>query len=153
MILVSWGVSGGLVGAVGLAQLSGLPSQRLGEWAWGYCRGWAPPVLPLVQGGVCEGKIEKSITKAAQKKKGKRESETKGDGELQKAESYGALLINSIRGRPLFFLPSGTLMLHINLQGEAIKSSHCESGPSPLPDQHTVAMLYEAELVMSLLEK
>lgn len=44
-------------------------------------------------------------------------------------------------------------MLHINLQGEAIKSSHCESGPSLLPDQHTVAMLYEAELLMSLLEK
>ena len=59
------------MGAVGLAQLSGLPSQRLGEWAWGYCRGWAPPVLPLVQGGACERKIEKSITKAAQKKKKK----------------------------------------------------------------------------------
>lgn len=95
------------MGAVGLAQLSGLPSQRLGEWAWGYC--WAghrrrSAGATVSAGGGCEGKIEKSITKAAQKKKKKREGETKGDGELQKAESYRALLINSIRGRPFFFL-------------------------------------------------
>ena len=91
-------------------------------------------VLLLVQGGGCERKIEKSIRKAAQKKRKKeREGETKGDGELQKAESNGALLINSIRGRappPPPSFRSGTLMLHINLQGETIKSSHCESGPS-----------------------
>lgn len=93
------------MGAVGLAQLLGLPSQRLGEWAWGYC--WAgyrcrSTGATARAGGGCEGKIEKSITKAAQKKK-KREGETKGDEELQKAESYRALLINSIRGRPFFF--------------------------------------------------
>lgn len=109
MILVSLGVSGGLVGAVGLPQLLGLPSQRLGEWAWGYC--WAGHCCRSTgatarAGGGCEGKIEKSITKAAQKKKRKkeREGETKEDEELQKAESYRALLINSIRGRPFFFL-------------------------------------------------
>lgn len=61
------------------------------------------------------GKIEKSITKAVQEKKrgvggvargGGRggKGETKGDEELQKAESCRALLINSIRGRPLSFL-------------------------------------------------
>lgn len=118
------------MGAVGLAQLSGLPSQRLGEWAWGYC--WAghrcrSSGATASAGGGCEGKIEKSITKASQKKR--KEGETKGDRELQKAESYRTLLINSIRGTA-FFLSSGTLMLHINFESEAIRSSHCESGPS-----------------------
>lgn len=88
------------MGAVGPAQLSGLPSQRLGDRAWGYY--WAghcrrSPGATAGAGGGCERKIEKSIVKAATKKKG--EGETKGDGELQKAERYGALLINSIRGR------------------------------------------------------
>lgn len=75
------------MGAVGLAQLSGLPSQRLAEWAWGYC--WVGHYCrntgaTASTGGGCEGKIEKSIKKAAQKKK-KREGETKGDGKLQKS--------------------------------------------------------------------
>lgn len=38
------------------------------------------------------------------KKEKKREGETKGGEELQKAESYRALLIKSIRGRPFFLL-------------------------------------------------
>lgn len=108
MILVSWGVSGGLLGAVGLAGLSGLPSRRLEEWAWGYC--WAGHYCrnsgtAARTGGGCEGKIEKSITGAVQKEKRKRkrkEGETKGDGKLQKAESCSALLINSIRAREVF---------------------------------------------------
>lgn len=49
--------------------------------AWGYCFGLGTaaeaPVLRLVQGGGCEGKIEKSITKAAQKKR-KEEEEERG---------------------------------------------------------------------------
>lgn len=93
------------MGAVGLAQLSGFPSQRLGEWASGYC--WAGygcrnTGSTASAGGGCEGKIEKSIVKAAPKRK--RVGKTKGDGELQKAERYRALLINSIRGEAFFFL-------------------------------------------------
>lgn len=81
--------------------------------------------------GGCEGKIEKSIARPHKKKKKKRKKEckTKGDGELQKAESYRTLLINSIRRRA-FFLPSGALMLHINLWGKAIRSSKHVSRPS-----------------------
>lgn len=64
------------MGAVGLAQLSGLPSQRLGEWAWGYCRAGhcrRSTGATASAGGGCEGKIEKSITKAAQKKERRKE--------------------------------------------------------------------------------
>lgn len=59
------------MGAVGLAQLSGLPSQRLGEWAWGYCGAGhlcKNTGASTSAGGGCEGKIEKSIMKAVQKK-------------------------------------------------------------------------------------
>lgn len=75
------------MGAVGLDELTGLPSHRLGEWASGYCRAGhsCRSTGAIARSGVgCEGKIEKSIMRAAQKKK--REVETKGDEELQKEE-------------------------------------------------------------------
>lgn len=100
LILASVGAGGGLVGAVGLDQLTGLPSHCLGESASGYC--WAGHSCrstgAIARSGVgCEGKIEKSIMRATKKRKeGLRQKEMKSF----KKTSHRALLINNIRGRP-----------------------------------------------------
>lgn len=60
------------MGAVGLDELTGLPSRRLGEWASGYCRAGHSCRCTGARSGVgCEGKIEKSIMRGRAKKKKK----------------------------------------------------------------------------------
>lgn len=93
------------MGAVGLDELTGLPSHRLGEWASGYS--WAGHSCrstgAIARSGVgCEGKIEKSIMRAAQKKKKRKERLRQKEMKSFKKKNHRALLINNIRGRPFF---------------------------------------------------